>query len=532
MEAFDIHFNDKYRWDWEGPFDIPGDGYFDVTFIANGYSEKEMKGREEVLHEICKDNGGEYLPELANHLYLSWPTVFFAAHPRVRPPAPPNVFTETLGERGYMYILDELMFPTSWLTEVYTKTLELCEKHDLASLPKHPVFDGYPMRRQVISSQYWVYINDGKPKWVDKFHRTRDDFRTWFGERGGVFQTKFPPIVPDYTWTNQPGTFNLLRSIKRTLDPNNILSPGTFELGGGQMKGHKRTFFKEFLDTWSICGTECGACYYHGPTTPHNWLELPPHKWGPPSRKCPSFDYFKFKAYSAVGRGDLASIVHDNKDFPVTDDLMEVIYTCTGCGMCSEICYKLRPLTAILAIREELLERGGRLPEPLVRIDRNIEKSGNIFAAKKPPAILEQTPLRGKDLYFAGCIARFQRPEVVRATVSLLQAAGIDVAYLGEHETCCGLVPGHDGNTAVLERTAALNMETFREAGVKRIIVSCAHCYKTLKVDYRLIFGDLPFQIVHVVELLSQMLDQQRITHSGKPPALPEDSRSLTFSGL
>jgi len=53
-----------------------------------------------------------------------------------------------------------------------------------------------------------------------------------------------------------------------------------------------------------------------------------------------------------------------------------------------------------------------------------------------------------------------------------------------------------------------------------------------LKVDYRLIFGDLPFQIVHVVELLSQMLDQQRITHSGKPPALPEDSRSLTFSGL
>jgi len=277
------------------------------------------------------------------------------------------------------------------------------------------------------------------------------------------------------------------------------------------MKEHNRTFFKEFLDTWSICGTECGACYYHGPITPHNWLELPPHEWAPASHKCPSFDFFKFKAYSGVGRGDLASIVHDNKEFPITDDLMEVIYTCTGCGTCSEICYKLRPLTAIFAIREELLERGGRLPEPLARIDGNVAKSGNIFGAAKPPVIEEQTPVAGKDLYFAGCVARFQRPEVVRATLKVLQAAGIGVAYLGERETCCGLIPGHDGNTGILESRATQNIEAFRDAGAKRIIVSCAHCYKTLKVDYRLIAGVLPFEVVHVAELFAQLIDEKRI---------------------
>lgn len=232
IEAFDIHFNDKYRWDWEGPFEIPGDGYFDVTFMANGHTPTEMKGREEALHDICRANRGEYLPGLAQHLYLSWPSIFFAAHPRLRPATPPNVMTETLGERGYMYILDELIFPTSWLTEVYARTLELCEKHGLATLPMHPVFDGYPMRRQVISSQYWVYINDGKPEWVERFHGARDDFRAWFGERGGFFQTKFPPLVPDYAWTHQKGAFDLLRSLKKALDPNDILSPGTFDFGG------------------------------------------------------------------------------------------------------------------------------------------------------------------------------------------------------------------------------------------------------------------------------------------------------------
>lgn len=280
------------------------------------------------------------------------------------------------------------------------------------------------------------------------------------------------------------------------------------------MKEFKRTFLKDFLNTWSICGTQCGACYYHGPIIPHNWLELPPHDWASPSRKCPSFEYFKFKAYSGVGRGDLASIVHDDRSYPITEDLMHVMYTCTGCGMCSEICYKLRPLTAIFGIREELLERGGRLPEPLERIDGHIDKVDNMFGAARPAKIAEEIPAVGEDLYFAGCISRFQRPEVVKATVKVLKAASINVVYLGEDERCCGLIPGHDGNTAILENKAAQNIEAFKKAGAKRVIVSCAHCYKMLKVDYRLIAGDLPFEVVHVAELFSQLIDEKRIMPS------------------
>jgi heterodisulfide reductase subunit D len=277
------------------------------------------------------------------------------------------------------------------------------------------------------------------------------------------------------------------------------------------MKEFKRTFLREFLNAWSICGTECGACYYHGPIIPHNWLELPPHDWAPPSEKCPSFEYFKFKAYTGVGRGDLASIVHDNRQYKITDDLIKVIYTCTGCGMCSEICYKLRPLSAVFAIKEELVERGAKLPEPLPKIDANIDKLNNIFGAKKAPKILEGVHHAGEDLYFAGCVARFQRPEVVRATVEVLKAVGINVAYLDEEEKCCGLIPGHDGNTTILENKAAQNIELFKKAGARRVIVSCAQCYKTLRVDYKLIAGELPFEVVHVAELFSQLIDEKKL---------------------
>jgi len=277
------------------------------------------------------------------------------------------------------------------------------------------------------------------------------------------------------------------------------------------MKKLKRTFLKDFLNTWSICSTHCGACYYRGPLIPYNWLELPPHDWAPPLEKCPSFEYFKFKAYSALGRGNLASIVFDDKEYPITDDLMQIIYTCTGCGMCTEICYKLRPLTAIFAIREELVERGAQLPAPLPEIDSYIDKFNNMFGAQTAPKILEGIPTTGEDLYFAGCVTRFQHPEVARATVEVLKAAGINIAYLGEEEKCCGFIPGHDGNTPILERSALQNIESFRKAGAKRVIVSCAHCYKTLRVDYPLIAGELPFEVVHVAELFSQLIDEKKI---------------------
>ena len=165
------------------------------------------------------------------------------------------------------------------------------------------------------------------------------------------------------------------------------------------MKKLKKTNLKDFQENWTLC-LQCGACYYHGPIIPHNWLELPPPEWSSPLRKCPSFEYFKFKAYTAAGRGNLATLVFDDKHFPITDDLIKIVYTCTSCGMCSEICQRWRPLTAIWALREELVQRGAPLPEPLGKIDANIEKFNNMFGAKKPPKALKGIPdHRGKYIF-------------------------------------------------------------------------------------------------------------------------------------
>jgi heterodisulfide reductase subunit D len=147
----------------------------------------------------------------------------------------------------------------------------------------------------------------------------------------------------------------------------------------------------------------------------------------------------------------------------------------------------------------------------LRKIDANIEKFNNIFGAKRPPKALKSIPAIGKDIYFAGCTARFLEPAVAEATVKVLQSAGIDIAHLGEHEKCCGFVSGHDGNTQLLEEKADQNTKALEKAGAKRVIVSCAHCYKTFKYDYPLIVGTLPFEVVHIAELISQLIEEKKI---------------------
>jgi glycolate oxidase len=228
VEMFDVHLNDRWRFALEGSLTFPEDCYFIVMFTVNSDDEEELKIKERAVEKLSRACGGSFLPGVIASHYLDWPTRFagWARPRRELSLAPPS-----LAGRPYTYIMDELIYPTSRLPEVYNQTREICQKHGLWELPFPPIFDGYPMKRQVISSQTWVFINAGDPCKVEQFHKCKGEFMDWFGKKGGTYQMKLPPLVPEQSWTNQLSDFNLLRSIKKLLDPNDILSPGTFEIG-------------------------------------------------------------------------------------------------------------------------------------------------------------------------------------------------------------------------------------------------------------------------------------------------------------
>ena len=270
---------------------------------------------------------------------------------------------------------------------------------------------------------------------------------------------------------------------------------------------------RDFAASWSLC-QQCGACNARAPIIPHNWRELPPPEWASPYRRCPSFEHFGFRAYNAQGRGLLASLVFDDKEFPITDELVKIVYSCTSCGACSDICKAVDPLTAIWALRQELSDRGAEPPRALKRLHANIAAAGNLYGSAQPVQSWG-LPSSGKDLFFAGCQVRYRQPKVVESLAALLQRAGVEIAYLAGEERCCGFVPGYAGAGELLESRALDNIARFAEAGATRIIVSCAHCYRALKHDYPLIAGNLPFEVVHVAELLADLLESGSL-HFGR----------------
>jgi heterodisulfide reductase subunit D len=268
--------------------------------------------------------------------------------------------------------------------------------------------------------------------------------------------------------------------------------------------------FREWID---LC-LHCGSCYARGPIVPHNWRELPPHEYDSPFKKCPPFEYYKFKNYSPQGRQVLASVIFNNR-YEIDDEVVKSMYTCTSCGMCNQICIPYQPMYTALAMRELISETSDKIPQRLRKISDNVEHRGNMFGRKARPKSLEQLqlPQRGPNVYFAGCQTTYLHPEHALAAVRILQSAGVEIAHLGSTERCCGEIFKQTGRINLFRRHAQAAVTALKQAGATRVVLSCPHGYSTFKNDYTNphVVGELPFQVLHITEVIAELMEQGRI---------------------
>ena len=167
------------------------------------------------------------------------------------------------------------------------------------------------------------------------------------------------------------------------------------------------------------------------------------------------------------------------------------------------------------ALRVDLVKAGFGPPEALKAVDAGVQSSHNVFGepAEKRAAWAEglNLPKKGDTVYFAGCYASYRNQKIAKATVDVLKAGGIDMAYLGEEEWCCGVPQLADGNIALAEELVQHNVEALKAAGVKKVVTSCAGCFHALKSEYPEIIGNLPFEIVHSSEVIAELIESGKI---------------------
>jgi Fe-S oxidoreductase len=250
----------------------------------------------------------------------------------------------------------------------------------------------------------------------------------------------------------------------------------------------------------------CGECDSIGPYIPYIDAYQVVEKW-----TCPILDRYKFHAYSARGLVFLAREIY-YKDMAIDADVAQVFYACTTCGTCDEIC-PLPILEIVKNMREDIARLHPELvPEPNQQRNEKIRSKLNIFGAPNQNrakwAEGLNLPQTGSTMLFTGCYSSFRQPESARSAVKVLRHLGLEVGYLGDQEKCCGQHCGWSGDPKLQKELAQQIVPALAAAGATQVVFICPSCYRTFKRDYQEALGDLPFDLIHIAELVDQQLSR------------------------
>ena len=96
------------------------------------------------------------------------------------------------------------------------------------------------------------------------------------------------------------------------------------------------------------------------------------------------------------------------------------------------------------------------------------------------------------------------------STAKLLQAAGVEFAILGARESCTGDPARRIGNEYVFQAFAEQNVATLDEAGARKVVTGCPHCFNTLANEYPDFGGH--YEVIHHTELLAALVREGRLS--------------------
>ncbi len=285
----------------------------------------------------------------------------------------------------------------------------------------------------------------------------------------------------------------------------------------------KKWLYAKGLEERSSGCVLCGSCYGHGPANP---MEDTPG----PKEKCPPYEFYRFQRHTPKSRWLMSQRVFHGLD-PITPELKEVIYACTNCLMCQELCGVrddgYGPWDITVAMREEITEKEGPI-DAHRSLYQGLEQHDHPWSLPKDQrgawaeglGLKKLGTLSATTLLFAGCSA--DRPSGRRGTIALaklMQKAGEDFVILGSEEKCCGLYAFDLGFRREYERLKAVNLTTINSAGIKKVVVACGSCQRIWREYAR----TAEIEAVHGVEYVAQLI------HSGRLKFAKTISKKVTY---
>ncbi|HEX5090779.1 MAG TPA: heterodisulfide reductase-related iron-sulfur binding cluster [Nocardioides sp.] len=206
----------------------------------------------------------------------------------------------------------------------------------------------------------------------------------------------------------------------------------------------------------------------------------------------------------------------------------DVLWSCVTCGACVNQCpVDIEHVDHIVDMRRYQVLVESSFPSELNQLFKGMENKGNPWNMS-PTARMDwaqgldfEVKVVGEDvesldevewLFWVGCAGAYEdrQKKTTRAVAELLHLADVSFAVLGNGETCNGDQARRAGNEFVFQGLAQQNVETFKEYKVKKVVSTCAHCFNTLKNEYK-DFG-IELEVVHHTQLLNRLVREGRLT--------------------
>lgn len=208
----------------------------------------------------------------------------------------------------------------------------------------------------------------------------------------------------------------------------------------------------------------------------------------------------------------------------------DVLWSCTTCGACVEQCpVDIEHVDHIVDLRRHQVLMEAAFPEEAGIMLNNLEHAADPWGRGASQRLAWAEPLdfevrvfgaEGEDkipddvewLFWVGCAGALDdgAQRTTRAVATLLHEAGVEFMVLGEMESCTGDPARRMGHEFLFQMLAQQNVEVLNEAGVTKIVVTCAHCFNTLAHEYPQVGGR--YEVVHHSSLLAQLVADKRLT--------------------
>ncbi|MQA96666.1 MAG: 4Fe-4S dicluster domain-containing protein [Streptosporangiales bacterium] len=204
----------------------------------------------------------------------------------------------------------------------------------------------------------------------------------------------------------------------------------------------------------------------------------------------------------------------------------DVLWACTNCGACVEQCpVDIEHIDHILDMRRYQVMIESSFPSEAGVMLKNLENKGNPWGMSEMkrldwvgeldfevPVVEDKLPEDVEYLFWVGCAGALEdrAKKTTKAIAELLHIAGVKFAVLGPMEACSGDPARRLGMEFLFQMMAQQNVETLNDAGVKKIVASCPHCFNTLANEYPQLGGE--YDVIHHTQLLSKLVEEGKLT--------------------